>query len=240
MRIEDIKSLSIIGTYEFPLKVECKTCGAEHDHETEISCKVLTYELVLIDERAMTFTRSWKEPVGDFYDWICNTVLTSMKPLENIIKTPSPTMSILKSIKSIEDSDKEQLAMLNNPEIEREDIVKCTNQKLDLDGNVNEDIEVGKEYRVYDIHKANKKVVYYEVFDDTSDSGMKIPILPSEVELVRKRVIQPPKSVIPDMIKKCDMCGEQNAILLKGDHYEGNCEKCGANITAERPVKSNA
>lgn len=120
-------------------------------------------------------------------------------------------------------------------EIEREDIVKCIKQEKDIDGNVNEEIEVGKEYRVIDIYKSQGKLAYYEVLDDAENGKIRIPILPREVELVRKHIIQPRRSTIPDMIKKCGACGEQNAILLNGDKYEGKCEKCGADITAERP-----
>lgn len=121
-------------------------------------------------------------------------------------------------------------------EIEREDIIKCIKQEKDLDGNVNEDIEVGKEYRVLDIYKNQGKVIYYDVLDDEKDSKIRIPILPCEVELVKKHTIHPKRKTVPDMIKSCEICGEQNAIQLNGDKYEGKCEKCGANITAERPT----
>ena len=123
--------------------------------------------------------------------------------------------------------------------IEREDIVKCTNQKIDMDGNVNEEIEVGKEYRVIDIIKSRGIVAFYEVLDDALDNKIRIPILPSEVELVSKHKIKPPKAQMFETTEKCSACGEISALILKGNTYEGSCQGCGVEMKKERKEAAN-
>ncbi len=117
--------------------------------------------------------------------------------------------------------------------IEREDIIKCTNLMKDIDGNVNENVEIGKEYRVIDIHKQNGKLTYYDILDDSADTKHRIQILPSEIELVRKHVKQPPRSVVPQMTVKCLSCNEVNVVFKIDGVYQGKCEKCGMEIGKE-------
>lgn len=125
----------------------------------------------------------------------------------------------------------------NNNRIEREDIVKVTNLRLDLDGNPNPELEVGNEYRVINIIKDNGSVKYYELMNDVKNDKMRIPCFPSEVELVRKFVPPPPRREgIFEITKKC-LCGEVNALELNGDVYQGTCDKCGT-IMEERRAYS--
>ena len=129
----------------------------------------------------------------------------------------------------------EPIQIFTNNEIEREDIIKCHRLEKDVDGNVNDDLEIGKEYRVIDIYKSAGKVTYYELLDDEKDDKIRIPCLPSEIELVKKHEIKEPKKQIFDTIVTCDGCKEQVALLLEGDTYTGSCEKCGKLLTKARP-----
>lgn len=123
--------------------------------------------------------------------------------------------------------------------IAREDQVKCIRQEKDIDGNVNEEIEVGKIYRVIDIIKKNKRVSYYEVLNDEKNDKIRIAVFPSEIELFKKFVrTTPPRKMTFEMIERCD-CGTQVAVLLNGDFYEGVCEVCNNTLKVRRPVKDD-
>lgn len=123
--------------------------------------------------------------------------------------------------------------------IQREDQVKCIRQEKDIDGNVNEEIEVGKIYRVIDIIKKNKRVSYYEVLNDEKNDKIRIAVFPSEIELFKKFVrTTPPRKMTFEMIERCD-CGTQVAVLLNGDFYEGVCEVCNNTLKVRRPVKDD-
>lgn len=121
--------------------------------------------------------------------------------------------------------------------IQKQDIVKVTNLKLDLDGNPNPELTVGNEYRVIDIIKVNGVLKYYELIDDVKNDMIRIPCFPSEVELVRKFVPpQPRREGIFEITKKC-ICGEVNALELNGDVYQGTCDKCGTRIEERRGLR---
>lgn len=125
----------------------------------------------------------------------------------------------------------------NSKTIEREDIVKVTNLKLDLDGNPNPELTVGEEYRVVSIIRSNGVIKYYELMNDKKDDKLRIPCFPSEVELVRKFVPPPPRREgIFEITKKC-ICGEVNALELNGDVYQGTCDKCGTKIEERRGLR---
>ena len=164
---------------------------------------------------------------------------------EDVAKLPkSKDMSLFENIPVVDfnDPEKEVVKPIDfTGQIEREDIVKCTNLEKDLDGNVNPDIKIGNEYRVSEIHKHNGVMTYLEVYDDSHSDKGRIAVLPSEVELVRKRVKQPPRKQILEMTKKCDECEEINAIYLnkETDMYEGICIRCGVAITENRPSVKN-
>lgn len=123
--------------------------------------------------------------------------------------------------------------------IQREDIVTCVRQEKDIDGNVNEEIEVGKQYRVIEIVKKAGKVIYYEVLDDAKGDRIRIQILPSEVELFKKYVrTTPPRKEVFEITKTCD-CGEIVSLSLNGETYEGVCEECRATHKEPRKGKNN-
>jgi hypothetical protein len=75
--------------------------------------------------------------------------------------------------------------------IEKEDIVKCIHLEPDLDGNTNDELELGKEYRVLSILKSKGVKIGFEVIDD--DTKMRIQGLTKEFALVRKHEKPPPK-----------------------------------------------
>ena len=132
----------------------------------------------------------------------------------------------------------EPVAVVESKDIEREDIVKCVRLEKDLDGNVNEEIEIGKEYRVIDIIKAQGKLVCYEVLDDSKNDKIRIPIRPDEVELVRKHFKKKPRRQSFEIIKKCAECKEENPLWLNDTtgQYEGECSKCGCKLVELRAV----
>lgn len=135
----------------------------------------------------------------------------------------------------ISSESKDNVSKVN--EIGREDIVKCVRLEKDMDGNVNEDISIGTEYRIIDIHKVNGQLHYYEVLDDSKGDKIRIPILPVEVELVRKFIPPPPRKQVFEISKKCE-CGEMNALDLNGDQYEGVCTNpnCGKTLIQKREI----
>jgi len=121
-------------------------------------------------------------------------------------------------------------------EIQREDIVKCV-KKHPREAGADDDLEVGNEYRVIFVKKKRDQVLYYDVLDDKAENRYRINVLPDEIELVRKRKpkTNPVKKNYKQEIISCD-CGEQNALDLIGDRYEGTCEKCGCHLVKERSV----
>ena len=119
-------------------------------------------------------------------------------------------------------------------EIEREDIVKCVKRELDIDGNMNEDLELGHEYRVISIIKAQGILCYYEMLNDVKDDKIRIQCLPSEIELVRKHFIKPPRKQVFEITHKCSVCKEIVALEANGDIYEGICPKCETVIEVTR------
>lgn len=246
MNKEDIKNLSIVSTHAFPLMIPCKQCGSELESQTEIDCKVLTYELELMDGRKSQFTRSYEEPVGRFYDWIIDTVLPEIKPVSVVIPQHPITREDLKPGQMVHTDEKftplvdpqamaEHFAKLTNApaaRIEREDIVKVTNLVKDIDGNVNEELTLGREYRVQDIIKKGKEVFYYEILDDEKKDMMRIQCWPSEIELVKKHIKPPPRGQFYETMAECSNCSEK--IVLTKDikaepsvPYEAECPKCG-------------
>lgn len=117
--------------------------------------------------------------------------------------------------------------------IEREDIVKCV--KLHpRDPEAGCELTVGNEYRVIDISKQKGVIAYYEVLDDKSDNKIRIPVMPDEIELVRKRVMPAPRKQVFEIIKRCDACGEVNSMELNGDNYECSCIKCKKFLSEKR------
>ena len=155
---------------------------------------------------------------------------------QDVAKMPQPKdMSLDENIPSIalndptfEKTEKKESSYLN--EIEREDIVKCI-KKYERDPGADDDLVIGNEYRILDIKKKNGEVIQYDVLDDNADMRIRIPVFPDEIELTRKRIIQPKRSVVPDMIKKCGQCKEENALLKVSEgRYEGICEKCGSRL----------
>ena len=124
--------------------------------------------------------------------------------------------------------------------IEREDIVKCIRLEKDLDGNVNEDIAVGKTYRVIEIIKKDKNVVFYEVLDDEKNNKIRISVLPSEVILFKKFVrTSAPRVQNLETIEKCT-CGADVCLTssISGKVYEGTCETCRNIIKIPRKVNN--
>lgn len=121
-------------------------------------------------------------------------------------------------------------------DIEREDIVKCVRLEKDLDGNVNEDVEIGKEYRIIDIIKVQGNLACYEVLDDNKDDKIRIPIRPDEVELVRKHFKKKPRRQSYEITKRCAECKEDNSLLLNDvtGQYECECSKCGCKLVEMR------
>lgn len=151
-------------------------------------------------------------------------------------------LAINKDIESIEQFVSQQkehssqviLDSSNNKEIQREDIVTCIRQEKDIDGNVNDEIEIGKQYRVIDIIKKAGKILYYEVLDDAKGDRIRVPILPSEVELTKKFVrTNPPRKEVFEITKKCT-CGEIVVLTLNENIYEGTCEVCRENHSQVR------
>lgn len=127
-----------------------------------------------------------------------------------------------------ESSSQVKLDSSNKDKIEREDIVKCVRLEKDLDGNVNEEIAVGKTYRVIEIIKKDKKVVLYEVLDDEKNNKIRISVLPSEMELFKKYVrSSTPRVQNLETIEKC-VCGADVCLTssISGKVYEGTCETC--------------
>lgn len=238
--------------------VECDKCGTEHESDKEISCKVLTYELVLNDGRSMQFTRSYDEPVGKFYDWICNTVLPATEhkeptlvlntdkvtlplhitPADLVVEraTQSERQLLEQDVKTIGDHIEE-----HRFEIQREDIVKCVKvHPRDEDADV--DLEVGGQYRVLSIKKDRGQVTSYDLINDNSTVQFRITCAPDEIELLRKRKIKtnPVKTDYKQEIMKCSNCQTENALDLtpEGDKYSGKCTKCKAQLIM--PSAANA
>lgn len=178
-----------------------------------------------------------------------NTIATLYKDVKNFL--------ISKNIDRIEnvvawDSDKEAIAIQcgdniekkfaekDSKVIEREDIVKCIRLEKDLDGNVNEDITVGKTYRVIEIIKKDKNVVLYEVLDDEKNNKIRISVLPSEVMLFRKSVrTSAPRVQNLETIEKCT-CGADVCLAssIGGKVYEGTCDTCRNVIKIPRKVNN--
>lgn len=77
--------------------------------------------------------------------------------------------------------------------IAREDIVRCIALTKDIDGNSNPDLILGHEYRVVGINKVNGVIAYYEVMNEVKNDRIRIGVLPSEIELVKKFVPPPPR-----------------------------------------------
>lgn len=115
--------------------------------------------------------------------------------------------------------------------IEREDIVMCV--KLlprDIDNNTEEDLQLGKEFRVIDIYKKDGKVFYYEVVNDDAPTRYRIPAFPEEIELRRKRGPKEAKREVFTTIKNCPECGTENGLEKIQGVYAGFCTKCGLPI----------
>jgi len=140
------------------------------------------------------------------------------------------------SVEIIEEIVKPEPVVSDCSDIEREDIIKCVRLEKDLDGNVNEEVEIGKEYRVIDIIKLQGALVCYEVLDDAKDDKMRIPVRPDEVELVRKHFKKKPRRQLYEITKKCAECREDNSLLLNEatGQYEAECSKCGAKLVELR------
>ena len=132
-----------------------------------------------------------------------------------------------------------KLDIVEIDDIEREDIIRCHRLEKDLDGNVNEELTIGNEYRVINIIKQQNKLLCYEVLDDKADNKIRIPIRPDECELVKKHYKQIPRVQIFELKKKCSNCQEENALPLNKEtnQYEISCVKCGSWMSEKRPVE---
>lgn len=116
----------------------------------------------------------------------------------------------------------------------REDIVKCIKLEKDMDGNTNPDLEIGKEYRVIDIYKSNGMVTYYEVLNDNADAKIRISVLPSEVELLRKFVPGLPKRNVKSTALNCECGGIMQFLFFPSDgKFHGHCDACIKQVVIE-------
>ncbi len=132
-------------------------------------------------------------------------------------------------------------------EIEKEDIVKCVKVHNRGEGLTNvevpeSELEVGKEYRVFNIKKELGKVVYYELMDDNAKEQNLIGCLLDEVELLRKRKVKtnPVKKDYKQEMMKCSNCSTMNALELIEDKFVGECVKCKAKLQKARSVAKPA
>lgn len=123
--------------------------------------------------------------------------------------------------------------------IQREDIVECV-KVHQRDAGIDEDLIpiVGKQYRVIDIYMKDGKVSQYDVLDDESGNKIRMPIIPDEIKLARKRKPQPPRVMVFSTTTKCEACGEETALNLRQDtvppRYEGDCINCGVHIKLDK------
>jgi hypothetical protein len=148
----------------------------------------------------------------------------------------------------------------NPEEIQREDLIQIQNVMSglkDASGNElskREGIKQGGVYRVLKINQniittpdpqnpegepiMTKIVNSYEVIDDKAPRPERLSVFPSECVLFKKREkkISIVKPVFSEFLK-CPNCGEVNALVLKGNKFEGSCGKCGEKNSIERVIE---
>jgi len=97
-------------------------------------------------------------------------------------------------------------------------------------GEDNTDLKIGAEYRVL---KVSSRM--YDIVNDKADFRIRLSVYHNWVRLLRKNPLPKVEKLMEfQQVVTCE-CGEENALVLQGDKYTGDCI-CGKHLEVERKV----